>query len=254
LHPVTGYRRQVTGDRSYNLRTVTTHIFPSLKSVIATSLKTGVIDLLREVVWRYRCRVETFYINSLTNHLNLIFVKDSQDTKSLLDRLSKNDEAAFREIFSQFSNQVYSFSLKLTRDQFTAEEMVQEIFLKIWLIRVNLYNIENLSSYLFIVTKNLVLNTLKRRLREERAKATFLRNAEKAKWDTEEKVIHNDYERILNETIQNLPPQQRLVYSMCHQEGLQYEEAAQKLKISRLTVKTHMHQARKSIRAQLAEL
>jgi RNA polymerase sigma-70 factor (family 1) len=177
-------------------------------------------------------------------------MKESTDIQPLLNRLSENDESAFREIFAQFSHQVYSFSLTLSRDRITAEEMVQEVFLKIWVNRASLATIENFPSYLFIMTKNLVLNALKRKSLEEKAKAIFLREAEKINLDTEERVIVNDYERILNETISHLPPQQRLIYSMCHQEGLQYDEVAQKLKISRFTVKTHMHQALKTIKAQ----
>jgi RNA polymerase sigma-70 factor (family 1) len=181
-------------------------------------------------------------------------MKASKDIKTLLNHLSKNDEDAFREIFVLFSDQVYSFSFKLTRDRITAEEMVQEVFLKIWIKRSTLNEIENLSSYLFIITKNLVLNVLKRKAFEERAKAIFIVEAEKVRCDTEEKVIHDDYERILNKTVSQLPPQQKLIYAMCHHEGLQYQEVAQKLKISRLTVKTHMHQALKTIKAQFGSI
>jgi RNA polymerase sigma-70 factor (family 1) len=181
-------------------------------------------------------------------------MKESKDIRSLLHQLSKNDETAFRKLFHLFSDQVYSFSFKLTRSRISAEEMVQEVFMKIWVGRNKLHNIDNFSSYLFIVTRNLVLNSLKRKALEDKAKASFMIERERLHSNTEETVIQNDYERILNDTINHLPPQQRLIYSMCHQEGLQYDEVAERLKISRLTVKTHMHQALKTIKAQFSNL
>lgn len=181
-------------------------------------------------------------------------MKECKDIQHLLYHLSKDDESAFRQIFHLFSDRVYSFALKLTRSRTSAEEMVQEVFMKLWVNRSTVYSIENLSSWLFVVTKNLVLNSIKRKATEEKANAVFAMETAKNHSDTEEKVIADDYERLLNETVSHLPPQQRLIYSLCHQEGLQYEEVAQRLKISRLTVKTHMHQALKTIKAQFSSI
>jgi RNA polymerase sigma-70 factor (ECF subfamily) len=61
--------------------------------------------------------------------------------------------------------------------------------------------------------------------------------------------LSDDHQQILNRALDQLPPQQKLVYSLCHQQGLKYEEVAFQLKISRLTVKTHMQQALRAIRS-----
>ncbi|MNX54794.1 RNA polymerase sigma factor [compost metagenome] len=66
--------------------------------------------------------------------------------------------------------------------------------------------------------------------------------------ETEEYIIFKDSEKILNQAIEQLPAQQKLVYSLCHQEGLKYDEVAQKLNISKLTVKTHMQHALRFLR------
>jgi RNA polymerase sigma-70 factor (family 1) len=175
-----------------------------------------------------------------------------KDIKGLLDQLSKNDEHAFRLIFHAFSDRVYSFSFRLTRSQETAEEMVQEVFLKIWINRGSLAGIENFNAYLYTMTRNLAFNTLKRMAIEEKAKTTLQRELTDKHFDTEETVIHRDYQQLLHRAISHLPPQQRLVYSLCHQEGLRYEEVAQRLNISRLTVKTHMQQALRTLKSQFA--
>jgi RNA polymerase sigma-70 factor (family 1) len=181
-------------------------------------------------------------------------MQEIKDIRNLLSRLSKNDEHAFRLIFHAFSGKVYSFSLRLTRSQETAEEMVQDVFLKIWVNRASLADIENFNGYLYTITRNLAFNTLKRMSVEEKAKTTLQRELTDKHFDTEETVIHRDYQQLLNRAISHLPPQQRLVYSLCHQEGLRYEEVAQRLKISRLTVKTHMQQALRTLKSQFAHV
>jgi RNA polymerase sigma-70 factor (family 1) len=181
-------------------------------------------------------------------------MQEIKDIRDLLSRLSKNDEHAFRLIFHAFSDRVYSFSLRLTRSQETAEEMVQEVFLKIWINRASLAGVENFNGYLYTITRNLSFNALKRISIEEKAKTTLQRELADKHSDTEETVIHRDYQQLLNRAISHLPPQQRLVYSLCHQEGLRYEEVAQRLKISRLTVKTHMQQALRTLKAQFAHV
>lgn len=180
-------------------------------------------------------------------------MQEIKDLKNLLYQTSIHDEYAFGKIFQSFSGMVYSFSYKLTRSNYLAEEIVQEVFLKVWIHRESLPQIDNFSAYLFTIAKNLAFNILKHNLIEEKAK-TILHGQRTDSHETEETVIYQDYQQLLNKAINHLPPQQKLVYSMCHQEGLRYKEAAQKLKISRLTVKTHMQQALRSIKIQFAGL
>jgi RNA polymerase sigma-70 factor (ECF subfamily) len=181
-------------------------------------------------------------------------MQEDKDIKNLLAQLSKNDEKAFRQLFHAYSDKVYSFSLRLTHSKITAQEMVQEVFLKIWINRASLSTIESFPSYLYVITRNLAFNTLKRIALEETAKTSLQKELRTNHNETEEAIIHQDYQQLLNKTINHLPPQQRLVYSLCHQEGLRYEEVAQRLKISRLTVKTHMQQALKTIKLQFGYL
>jgi RNA polymerase sigma-70 factor (family 1) len=171
-----------------------------------------------------------------------------QDLKPILNRLAESDEPAFREVFNRFSGRVYTFALKLTRSAVLSEEIVQDIFMKVWINRNTLNTIDYFPSYLYTLTRNHTLNILKRLAKEERVKATLIRDLSEIDNATEERVIFNEYQHILNSVIDRLPPQQRVVYGLCHQEGLRYEEVAQRLKISRLTVKTHMQQALRTIK------
>jgi RNA polymerase sigma-70 factor (family 1) len=169
--------------------------------------------------------------------------------QNLLAQIAVGDETAFRKLFNTYSSHVFGYALKLTRSQNQAEEIVQDVFMKIWINRSAICDIQNIEAYLITITRNHTFNALKRIAIEEAAKSRLSKKLEEAHHETEETVNFRESQVILNNAIDRLPPQQRLVYSLCHEEGLKYEEVAQRLKISRLTVKTHMQQALRSLKS-----
>ena len=171
---------------------------------------------------------------------------------SVVTRVSEGDSAAFNDLFHEFSPRVYGFALKLTHSQSTAEEIVQDVFMKVWINRNSLGRINNFPAYLYTITKNLTFNVLKRISVEQKARAEFTKDFCEENCETEQSIIYRDYQNLLSSAIDRLSPQQKSVYSLCHVEGLKYEEAAEKLHISRLTVKTHMQQAIRNIRSHLS--
>lgn len=174
--------------------------------------------------------------------------------KSVVVRVSEGHQGAFKELFDIFSSKVYAFALKLTHSQSAAEEIVQEVFLKIWLNRQALRTVEHFPAWLYSITRNHAFNIIKRTAIEQRVKAQFTKGLREENFETEELIIHRDYQRILNQAIDRLSPQQKMVYSLCYGDGLKYEQAARKLRISKLTVKTHMQQAIKKIKSQLGHI
>lgn len=167
----------------------------------------------------------------------------------LIYRISEGDPQAFRKMFEEYSPRVHAFALKLTHSSTTAEEMVQDVFMKIWMNRRSLRDIDHFPAYLYAMTRNLTLNVLKRMALEEKAKRSIAKESYGIHSETAEEIMYSDYHHLLTRAIEGLPPQQKLVYSLCHREGLKYEEVAQKLRISRLTVKAHMQQALRNIKS-----
>lgn len=174
--------------------------------------------------------------------------------KTIIVRVSQGDPVAFKELFEAFSPKIYGFALKLTHSSSMAEELVQEVFIKIWANRESLNDVELFPAWLHTITRNLALNVLKRIAIEQKAKTEFVKEMRTESFDTEELVFYRDYQNILSKAIDRLSPQQKIVYSLCHGEGLKYEEAAEKLQISRLTVKTHMQQAIRSIKSHFRHI
>lgn len=139
----------------------------------------------------------------------------------------------------------------LTHSEFLAEEITQDVFLKIWMKKEQLAGIEYFNAWLKTVAHNVAVNKLRRIAQEKLILERIAKETEHSSNHTENTVISQEYERILKEAIAQLPPQQQKVYLMSRQQGLKYEEIARELQISIHTVKEHMKKSLKSIRVYL---
>jgi RNA polymerase sigma-70 factor (family 1) len=173
------------------------------------------------------------------------------DDQELLKRLAGGDERAFDLIYNTYTKKVYFFAFNILRSASLAEEVVQEVMLKIWRMGPELKKINNLEAYLRTSSRNISLNLLRRQEVESRADQYMRVNWDEGHNETEELVILNDTRNILNDAIALLPHQQREVYKLCHQEGLKYEEVAKKLNLAPSTVATHMKLALRFLRLYL---
>ncbi|WP_300600912.1 RNA polymerase sigma-70 factor [Niabella sp.] len=171
----------------------------------------------------------------------------------LLLRISHGDQDAFKAVYDRFHEQVYTFSLWYLKSETEAEEVVQEVFLKLWQLGAGCANIEHLAAFLRTLTRNRSLDILRSRARKHRADTALAANRQVTHNDTEEQVLLNDAKKILEEAINLLPEQQKRVYRLCGQQGLKNDEVAKQLNLSPLTVRTHMKLALRSLRAHLVK-
>jgi RNA polymerase sigma factor (sigma-70 family) len=113
--------------------------------------------------------------------------------KNLIHLIAQGDESAFAKLFEHYRDRIYSIAFKLTNSTVIAEEVVQDVFFKIWLKRVDLNDIQNFSAYLFIVTGNEVYKVLKRIARNY--KITLLTDEDQslANNDTADLVMEKEY-------------------------------------------------------------
>ncbi|MGI4728427.1 MAG: RNA polymerase sigma factor [Janthinobacterium lividum] len=178
--------------------------------------------------------------------------KLSDNENLLLSKISTGDELAFRFLFDRYRKLVYTYALKIIKTDVLAEEILHDVFLKIWL-HDDLENIENIENYLKTVTRNLTLNILRRVNLEVVTNIQMGVNWQEGHSDTENQVLLNDSIQTLNQAINLLTPQQKLVYKLCKQDGLKYAQVAEQLSISPLTVKKHMQQILRFLRAYLKQ-
>lgn len=166
----------------------------------------------------------------------------------LLQKIAEGDQRAFRSVFDHYYTPVYVYALHLTKSEPVAEEIVQETFLKLWRLEVELKTITKLEGFLITLARNKGLDHLRRVKLQFKAQNNSVNTWLEMHNETEEQIILNDTRRIVQDAIDQLPPQQKKVYQLCRQEGLRYEEAAEKMNLSVLTVQSYMKLALSSVR------
>jgi RNA polymerase sigma-70 factor (family 1) len=172
---------------------------------------------------------------------------NSQDILRLID----GDESAFDLVYNEFSAQVYRLAFRFLKDKVQSEEIVQETFIKLWLNRERLDSNGNIWLYLYVIAKRLSLNQLRAVVQSETMFSHLMANISNLHNETEEEVMAADMDRFTQNVISKLPRQQQLVFKLSRVEGLSHQEIAEKLAISPNTVKNHMVQALKTIKANL---
>ncbi|MDN5285851.1 MAG: polymerase sigma-70 factor [Mucilaginibacter sp.] len=165
--------------------------------------------------------------------------------REVLTQVASGNEHAFRQLFMSHHQQLGVHMLRLTNSAELAEEVVQDVFLKIWLTRESLVGVDNFKAYLFVISKNHALNCLKK-LAKERVLVKALEIDGTGTFITE--VADTDlYYNLLDEAIDQLPPQQQKVYLLSRHGRLKYAEIADQLELSRETVKKYLQIATVSI-------
>lgn len=172
----------------------------------------------------------------------------NQETE-LLRSVSQGDEKAFTILYNHYHQRLGSHIYRITRSAEAAEEVVHDVFLKIWLNRETLAQIENFQVYLYVISKNAALNCLKRIAREQ-ATTTDLDAHQDLMQRTDNS--EDDYRYLLiDEAIDLLPSQQRQVYLLARHQRLTYAEVGLAMGLSRETVKKYLQIATDSISAHI---
>lgn len=175
------------------------------------------------------------------------------DERELLIRIADDDETAFRNLFHQYWDNIYQVSLMLTKSPDLAEDMVQEIFLKIWLKRKSLPNVENFSGYLFITARNHILDELRKRVKDISFSETLIEYFQQSPGTPEQHLLHKESTALLQKAVESLPDQQKKIYQLIREKGLSREEIAELLGISKNTVRNNMARALQSLRQYLQQ-
>ncbi|MCG8310097.1 MAG: RNA polymerase sigma-70 factor [Cytophagales bacterium] len=162
------------------------------------------------------------------------------DLDDLIGRLKKDDKEAFNLLFYMYAEKLFKFSLTFFNDEAEAEEIVQEVFLKIWLNRQAIRNPATFNSYIYTIAKNLIFNNLKKNIYKKKYESFFYSNGEKYRNDTENEVFYEETRRMIDKALDQLPRKRKEVFLMSRRDGLKNREIAEKLDISIKTVETHM--------------
>ena len=160
----------------------------------------------------------------------------------LLGRIALYDDAiAYKELFSLYHARLVHFSSSITHSKESAEEVVSDVFLKIWTNRTTLTRVENFHLYIYVITKNLSINCLAKQKNDRsfsldetvvEFKSIYL--------DPEQLLITAEMYKRLLLAINDLPPKCRLIFKLVKEDGLKYKEVAELLNLSQKTIENQM--------------
>jgi len=169
--------------------------------------------------------------------------------KELLMQVASGNEFAFRKLFNLHHQRLGTYIFRITDSMEMAEEVVQDVFLKIWIKREALAQVENFNAYLFVISKNHALNCLRKQAKEWLLKKEW-DNYVDTTVSVEDSEI-SKYYSLLDEAIDQLPPQQQKIFLLSRHERLKYTEIADRVDLSKETVKKYLQIATHSIKAYM---
>ena len=166
----------------------------------------------------------------------------SHQLKKLSNRIALYDDAiAYKELFLLYYSRLIHFASHITHSKESAEEVVSDVFIKIWNKRAALPRIENLHLYIYIITKNLSINCY---LKQKREQSFSLDNVmvdfTSIYPDPEQMMITGEMYKRIYEAIRNLPPRCQLIFKLIKEDGLKNKEVAELLNLSTKTVENQM--------------
>jgi len=177
--------------------------------------------------------------------------KEQQTNSKLVSSLKAGNPLAFRQVYMLFEKRVFGFVYSITKSEYVSEEIVQEVFIRIWSQRETLDPERAFDSYIFTVARNLTYNYLRDASRRESIRNELWANVSAMHRQVEADLALAEYKTIVDNIVNKLPPQKRLIYQLSRQEGKSNSEIADMLGISPKTVKNHLWHTMATIRSQI---
>jgi RNA polymerase sigma-70 factor (ECF subfamily) len=169
----------------------------------------------------------------------------------LINRLKNGDEQAFQAVFETFGENLFHFAFSYLKDTAGAEEIVQEVFLRIWEIRAEIDEERAFKSFLYRMTVNKIFNHLKHQVVRQKFES-YLLNKDQSFYESPEANLHFiELEEKVSSLIKILPEQQKNIFKMSRLEGMSNPEIAETLGLSVRTVENQVYRATKFLKEHL---
>ena len=175
------------------------------------------------------------------------------DLKILIKALKKGDAKAFDKLFLIYGNRIYHFVYGYLKSKNSAEDVVQEIFLRIWKNRINLNPELSFKAYIFKIAYHLILENFENTYRQQSYKDKLIEESVNFTDGNEERLNYQLLLEKVDKLIDQLPPRQKEILIKRRKEGIQVKEIAEQLGIAPKTVENHLTEALKTIRKKLGE-
>jgi RNA polymerase sigma-70 factor, ECF subfamily len=171
-----------------------------------------------------------------------------ENESMLVKQLQKGNHQAFNALYLKYFSKLYGFCYKLTGNKTDSEEIVQEVFIKVWEIKHSLDPDRNFGSMLFTIGKHKIYNKARQRV-YNKVYCSYIKNFNaEAEEITAQEISYNETQDFLGKAISLLPEKRKEIFIMSRMEGLSNKEIAEKQNTSISNVENHINKALKSIR------
>jgi RNA polymerase sigma-70 factor (ECF subfamily) len=170
------------------------------------------------------------------------------------DRSSYSTSAdSFRILFDTYLDRVHDYISAISKSDYIAEEVTQELFLILWRKRNDLHEVRNMDQYVFRIARNLAIGLLKKAAADGKKAIEFYRTTQRQTSEVTDKLNGRITEELIHKAVMGLPPQPRKIYLLSRRENMSLDEIAAATGLSRNTVKNHLQKALHDIRAHLVQ-
>ncbi|MEO6315418.1 MAG: sigma-70 family RNA polymerase sigma factor [Chitinophagaceae bacterium] len=174
----------------------------------------------------------------------------SIDLKEIQKRLGRDDQSALKLLYEGFSKPLFEFALAIIRSQQLAEEIVGDVFIKIWEKRLRVSTLENFKWYLYVTTRNTSYSYHRKYSKQKSIDLNELTLPYYQLATTPEDILlTSEALHAIHQAINNLPPRCRLIFKLVKEDSLKYREVAGLLRLDIKTVENQMGIALKKIQA-----
>lgn len=163
--------------------------------------------------------------------------------QNLVAKLKAGDERAFQQLFEKHHKDIFRYAYSLIKSREHAQEIVQDVFIKVWVKRETLKPNLSFKSFLFTIAKNLSFNFLVKASRDLRLRQEVFYTKTVSYSPVENYMLNTEYELLKQQAINKLPAKRRRIFEMSRNEGKSYNDISTELGITTQTVKNQMSQA-----------
>jgi len=176
-----------------------------------------------------------------------------EEGKILLQRIAEGDRVAFTYFYTSHLSRLYRYIFLFTKSKSDTEEILQDIFIKIWENREKMREIDSAAGYLTQIAKNKILDKVRSQQIRHRVLAEIRRSGENSAPTTGDDCAYREYYHVVQLAIEKLPPKRKLIFRLNIENGLSQDEIANQLKISRSVVQKQLYSASHFVRKYLFE-
>ncbi|WP_242695765.1 RNA polymerase sigma factor [Desertivirga brevis] len=170
------------------------------------------------------------------------------EERALIEQLREGEILAFEDLYNKYKRPLSMHILRLVKSQDIAEDILHDLFIKVWHHRSRLNPDRSFKSYLYRIAENLVVDLFRRAALDQKFRNNMIGSMDLNYSHIEESLDIKEKKQLLDQALHLLPPQCRLVFTLCKIEGKTSEEVANQLNVSQHTISNHLAKASKVLR------